>query len=271
MSLSELVRRLTDRSLPRRAVAVTFDDGYADNLHNAKALLERYEIPATVFVVAGNVGREFWWDELDRSVPRLEALPPRLCMTIRGCSLQWERDHRFNTGSGGSISTMFSNPRLRLVKALHHLLRPLSEEERKPVMQQLRVWGGTDADPTQGPREMTVAELHRLAAGGLVQLGAHTVTHPALADLPVARQEWEIQHGKARLEELLGQPVTTFSYPHGSLSTHTPRLVQQAGFTCACSSLTDAASYTSDRFQLPRLWPRDYGGDRFSRWLRSWL
>jgi peptidoglycan/xylan/chitin deacetylase (PgdA/CDA1 family) len=46
------------------AVAITFDDGYADLLANAKPLLERADVPATAFVVAGGLGRPFWWDEL---------------------------------------------------------------------------------------------------------------------------------------------------------------------------------------------------------------
>ena len=68
ISLSGLVTCLKDGRIPNRAVVITFDDGYTDNLYEAKPELERYESPATVFVTAGQIGSplEFWWDELDR-------------------------------------------------------------------------------------------------------------------------------------------------------------------------------------------------------------
>src|SRR5436309_3311860 len=68
ISLKELVSRLSERDLPIDSAVITFDDGYADNLHVAKPLLEQHKLPATVFVTAGAVGREaeFWWDELGR-------------------------------------------------------------------------------------------------------------------------------------------------------------------------------------------------------------
>src|SRR5262249_11986659 len=84
MRLEELVDELEDGNIPNRGVVVTFDDGYADNLYQAKPLLERYEIPATVFVTAGQVGsrREFWWDELDRLLLQAGTLPSRVLMRL---------------------------------------------------------------------------------------------------------------------------------------------------------------------------------------------
>jgi peptidoglycan/xylan/chitin deacetylase (PgdA/CDA1 family) len=73
-------------------VVITFDDGYADNLHNAKPLLERYDIPATVFVTTGHIGheREFWGDELDRLLLQPSTLPELLGLSINGSPYQWE-------------------------------------------------------------------------------------------------------------------------------------------------------------------------------------
>ena len=59
--LSKLTQNLRERSVVAKSLAITFDDGDADNLYHAKAILEKYEVPATVFVCTGNVGKEFWW------------------------------------------------------------------------------------------------------------------------------------------------------------------------------------------------------------------
>ena len=66
ISMDEFVERLRNKTLPENAVAVTFDDGYCDNLINAKPVLSRYGVPATVFLATGFVDQNtsFWWDEL---------------------------------------------------------------------------------------------------------------------------------------------------------------------------------------------------------------
>jgi peptidoglycan/xylan/chitin deacetylase (PgdA/CDA1 family) len=63
LSLRELFQGLHEGRLPQRAIVLTFDNGYADRLYAAKPLLERFHIPATVFITTGSLGHEFWWDE----------------------------------------------------------------------------------------------------------------------------------------------------------------------------------------------------------------
>src|SRR5215217_4356416 len=94
LRLQELVESLRQGRTPRRAVIVTFDDGYADNLHQAKPLLERHRVPATFFLTAGQVGqaREFWWDELDRLLLQPGALPAVLRLSVNGSVREWRVD-----------------------------------------------------------------------------------------------------------------------------------------------------------------------------------
>jgi peptidoglycan/xylan/chitin deacetylase (PgdA/CDA1 family) len=63
MCMQDLVIHINDNKLPRNAVAITFDDGYADILYRALPILARYDVPATSFLVTGNLGKQFWWDE----------------------------------------------------------------------------------------------------------------------------------------------------------------------------------------------------------------
>jgi peptidoglycan/xylan/chitin deacetylase (PgdA/CDA1 family) len=70
LSMGQFVEGMFGGNLPERAVAVTFDDGYVDNLLNAKPILERHSIPATVFLATGEISQhhEYWWDELARLI-----------------------------------------------------------------------------------------------------------------------------------------------------------------------------------------------------------
>jgi peptidoglycan/xylan/chitin deacetylase (PgdA/CDA1 family) len=67
--LSQFVPELTSGRLPQRAVAITFDDGYVDNLTTASPILEALGLPATFFVVTDglDVPQPYWWDVLARS------------------------------------------------------------------------------------------------------------------------------------------------------------------------------------------------------------
>jgi peptidoglycan/xylan/chitin deacetylase (PgdA/CDA1 family) len=272
MRLQQLTQALQDGTLPRRAVVVTFDDGYADNLYNAKPLLERYNIPATVFVTTGQIGREreFWWDELERVLLQPGTLPDRLRLTIHGSSWEWDlsetvtysdddyRDHgSWNIGQDGPTA------RHHLYRALYQRLVVLSDSDRWTVLDDLLSWAGREPLPRPSHRVLSGKELVRLSEGELVEIGAHTVTHPVLSQLPPSAQRDEIGRSKAYLERLLSATVTSFAYPYGAYTTCTPAIVRAAGFESACAALSSTVRQGSDRFQLPRLLARDWSGEAF--------
>jgi peptidoglycan/xylan/chitin deacetylase (PgdA/CDA1 family) len=260
VGLAELVEAISNEAALDGSVVLTFDDGYADVLTRASPLLERARIPATVFVIAGLLGREFWWDALWRKLRTPDRLPERLRLTVDGGVFEWTERDGPDAGDRGKL----------LFELYARLLR-LPESGRRAALDALSVWTGVGAEEAGADRALEPDEVVRLAQGGLIEVGAHSSTHARLPTLPPDGQRSEIQNCKADLEGLIGRPVVSFSYPHGGCSPRTAAIVRASGYECACTSRTDAVRPDIDRFQLPRFWVPDWDGERFSRWLKRWL
>jgi peptidoglycan/xylan/chitin deacetylase (PgdA/CDA1 family) len=261
LSLQELILSLKNGKISRRAVVITFDDGYADNLYHAKPVLEQYEIPASVFVTVDYLGREFWWDELASILITPESLPKTLKLYANGQTLQWT----LNVGND-------TNMREQLILSLYRLLQQSAPEERQKSILEIQDWaGGPASGDLNSKRALKTSEIIELAKGGPIEIGAHTMSHPLLAALPAETQQFEIKQSKLHLEEVLGKSVASFSYPNGSFSRETANIVRNSGFTCGCASHNDIVWRGSDRFCLPRFWIPDWDGAKFSQWLQRWL
>lgn len=284
ISLQQLVNGLRDGRLPRRSVAITFDDGYYDNLYNAKPLLERYAVPATIFLTTGNIGqaREFWWDELERVLLQPGLLPAELRLDIRGEAYHWRLDEAASYSQEAfrqhqawpAWEDDCPTARHAMYKELWQLLHPLGHAERRAALDSLARWANIDPTARPSHRSLEAEEMAELARGGIVEVGAHTVTHPALAMLPEAAQREEILTSKARLEAILDRPMRSFSYPYGrrtDYSAETVRIVQEARFACACSNFAGGIGRSEDLFQLPRVNIPDCDGDEFQRQVAAWF
>jgi peptidoglycan/xylan/chitin deacetylase (PgdA/CDA1 family) len=266
MSLLAMVSGLQQGRLPRRAVAVTFDDGYADNLLAAKPLLEQQAVPATVFVTVGLVGSSEgpWWDELEQHVFAARLLPRHVRVVSDGQAHDVNLVARDGDRTNGAPG--------RLIAALDRIMRRASLEERRAIFAQLRAQVPIDAEP-RADRMLTARELVRLADGDLVEVGAHTMTHPVLSGLSVAALRAEVGGSKRALEAMLGRPVTAFSYPFGTaedFDANSAAVVREAGFACACAVAPRAVRPGADVYRLPRFAVRDWDGETFGRRLRAW-
>ena len=283
MRLQDMVRAWRENKLPRRTVVVTFDDGYADNLLNGKPSLERYDIPATVYVTSGYLGanREFLPDELERLFLQPGSLPHELCLTIKGNTHKWdlgdgsqysEDEYRHNC-SWHVERTENPTPRHHVYRSLCQLLYNLPARDQRAALDDLAEWASIEPVCRQTHRALTPDDVRILAKDGLVEVGSHTVTHPVLSALPVAAQRDEIQRSKICLEEILGHSVNSFAYPYGTRSDYsaeTIEIVQEAGYAQACSNFEGFVRQGIDPWQLPRFLVRDWEGDEFSRRLGQW-
>lgn len=104
-------------------------------------------------------------------------------------------------------------------------------------------------------RAITENELKEIAKSPLIEIGAHTMTHPHLSALPSEKQKYEIEESKKILENILNKPVVSFSYPFGSksdFSTETMRIADEAGFQIALTTIKENIKKDSSLFAIPR-------------------
>jgi peptidoglycan/xylan/chitin deacetylase (PgdA/CDA1 family) len=251
--LRNVYRTRLDRIEPPRwrfrggpSVAITFDDGYADNLHAAARLLKRYDTPATFFIATGYIGaaRPFWWDQLARIV--------------------------FESNRSPAAESAGTKDAIHL--ALYQQLQPLSDEVRRRSIDQMAASAGLAPSCASLDRALTLEELQALAADDLFEIGAHTVTHPLLAAQPVATQRVELKNSKTWLETFLDRPVTSFSYPYGGSQHYTAATVQavrETGFSRACTTARRFVRAGDQPWEWGRVHVPDLDGDGFQKLLHE--
>lgn len=281
IQLAELNQILYSVGDLRSRVIVTFDDGYADNFYHAKPLLEKYNIPATFFIATAGIGRlkEFWWDELDRIFLQPGTLPSLLELSIGDKLYKWTlnthatyTDVDYENHQDWSAETTSSpTDRHLLYRQIYTLLASVSVQERQSLLATLRQWAKTDEIGRPTHRTLSLEELVVLGESELIEIGAHTSTHPFLSELSAEDQRREIKASKDYLEDILMRPIQTFSYPHGRYTKESVDIVKELGFHCACSSLVGNIRPGVDRFLLPRVVVGNWNGDEFSKWLLGWI
>ncbi|MBX2993079.1 MAG: polysaccharide deacetylase family protein [Bacteroidetes bacterium] len=276
MSLQKLAAAVHEGNVPPRAVAVTFDDGYANNLYTAKPLLERYDTPATVFVTTGYLGsqKEYWWDELDQALLQPGTLPPRLSLSMDNNTRDWNLGAASSYTEGeyrNDCARGTKSPRLNFYYSVWEWLRPLPDVSRRMMLDAIVSWAGKESCLRPTHRSLLHEEVVTLALGGLVEVGPHTVSHAMLSHHPEDVQRREIEESKKCIENLLSADVASFSYPFGRYDATTVSIVKQAGFSAACTVENSTIQYGSDPLQLPRFGVFDMNGRVFERQLLQWL
>lgn len=224
-------------SLPANAVAITFDDGYADNLDAARTLA-KHGLTATFYLTAGCLadGAPFWPSEIRALVDKVTA--PAIVLSAPGVEL--------------SLPVTTPAERRAAISRLTKTFKAHPIPVREALRDQLRrLAGGSAPSPM-----LTWADVKAMHALGMV-IGSHTMTHPNLPNAGLDAARREIVESKARLEQEIGAPVTMFSYPNGGaeryMTREVARLVREAGFLAATTSRNAFASMSSDLFALERV------------------
>jgi peptidoglycan/xylan/chitin deacetylase (PgdA/CDA1 family) len=238
VSLAELVRRLEGQS-SQPVVAITFDDGYRDNYQNALPVLERYGLPATIFLTTGNLdSREpMWFEQLAAAIQK---------------SLRDFVDLEIDSGRRYWLRT--SAERLECLDRVFSIFRDLPDAERRiwlpKILQKLAV-----PDKGEHMGKMLTWDQVRFMQKRGIDFGGHTVTHPFLSRMPGEQVSWEVSECKRRIEEELQQPVAHFAYPNGrekDFGVWNKDLIRKAGYRSAVTTIWGPNYRSTDPMELRR-------------------
>jgi peptidoglycan/xylan/chitin deacetylase (PgdA/CDA1 family) len=253
------IEEIAAGSAPSGAVAVTFDDGYADNL----APLRSCGIPVTLFAATGHVasGRSFFWDEAARLIISADTCPAKLRLDVDGRTFE----ARMRTPA----------EREAVFRHLHGVIQPQGRAVIESVLVQLAAWAGQPSAPPEDTRlVMTPAELTSLAQAG-VTIGAHTRNHVNLAHQPAEVVAAEVEGSRDDIEEWTGTRPRGFSYPFGlprhDVNAIARQAAEAAGFAYAVVNQPIPVPRGADPFAVPRLSAPDLGGAAFHEWLTTKL
>ena len=250
LPLDSAVQQLRAGGLPSRALAISFDDGYAGNHDVALPILQRHGLTATFFVATGFLnGGRMWNDTV------IEA--------VRGCTLPQLDLTGTIAAELGVLPVVGIDDRRsaigRIIGATKYL--PLAER-----MEWVQAVAARVTAPLPSNLMMTSAQVRALHRAGM-GVGGHTVSHPILARLDTAGVQHEISEGRRQLQDILNAPVPLFAYPNGrpgvDYDERAVQVVRELGFSGAVATTWGTAHRQSDPFQLPRFTPWDQGRLRF--------
>ena len=204
LPMDEVVARIkSGKGFDRPTVSITFDDGYRDNFTLAYPVLQKYGVPATIYLATSLIGTEgkTWTDQIEHAL------------------LQTQREYFSLPELYGEkkISIRTKVEKQTVCIELADKLKSMPDTSRKKILpgifKKLGVDGGT---PSESSPRMILSwdEVRKMAANGIT-FGSHGHTHQILSRMPLQEAKEEILISKRIIEEQLGREVKHFAYPNG--------------------------------------------------------
>jgi peptidoglycan/xylan/chitin deacetylase (PgdA/CDA1 family) len=236
---------------PPDLVAVTFDDGYYDFYSEALPILEKYNIPSTLFLITSLVseGEAKWEDRLSHVVNTAE---------VKTFNIRIGKEEKTYDLSSWSR-------KLDCIRDLNVLLSELNETEKRGVLSEIERQLCTSS---KSPERTMLSwnEIQKLKEDRLISFGSHTHSHCSLSNVNAETARLEVSRSKEEIEHHLGRPCTLFCYPFGKKTNFNQKikeLLKAEGFSLAVTTIPGSISKGSDPLELRRIVVADDGSYKF--------
>ncbi len=222
----------------KKYIVITFDDGYVDNYKNALPILEKYNVPATVFVGTALIGKSnnYWWDELEQIILLNEYVG-------------------IFTLDGEVIDICTKVDREKLCIRLRNKLKTMNYTEIVSFIDSMKKQLELRVESSSDIRCMNKNEIREMIDSGLISIGGHTRGHLSLgADKTIETIKSEVSGAKKELEDYIQKKVSVFAYPFGGeddKSAIAEEIIRESGFYRSVC-VKDGNVSAEDRYDLPR-------------------
>lgn len=222
--------------LPPRAVAITFDDGYRDNLTLGVPALRRLELPATVFLVPGYLSGQVhaWWERLGWAVHRARA---------RSVDVE-----------GRQVELTEPAQRAAALEEIEQRLKDRDHADRLAAVE--RLVAALDPDGAYYADELFLDwdGARSLVAGG-ISIGSHTMGHAILGRETADAQRADLRTSRATLADALQTPVEVLAYPNGQRADYDAATIdaaRDAGYSHAVTTWGPSNTADTPPYEIAR-------------------
>ena len=256
ITIEELVEYLTtNKRIPKNSVAITFDDGYADNYLEAIPILEKHSSQALFYIMSGNLNtaNEYWWDKVERIFYFSSNTPSENSLCID------EKEFDFSNWSNFKRDIIYNE--------LLPLFRRMNSQKRDNYINQLGEIFNIVSN-RESHRSLTFDELKLMSLSESAIIACHTDLHPSLASLSYDEQKNEILSSKNKIEEIINKPVVHFSFPFGTISDYnedTLKICKELNFKIVAANHPAVVNKRVNSQHFPRFLVRDWNALEFER------
>jgi len=244
IKLSDVIRYNSQKlDLPPDSIALTFDDGYLDNYTNAFPLLQKYNIPATIFLTTSfisNPNNYFWWDDLEFYVARFNTIHSDIKM---------HHDPAIKNIIN-KIEEADSLEKVKIIKELINSLKRLDECERSYFNERI---SDKISNLHKSILMLNWKQVKEMASSRIVEFGSHTENHIYMDKSDPAVIETEIKQSKNIIEREIQEPCVLFAYPNGNKSEKEEHLLRKYGFKIAVTTNYGHNRVSDDFLNLKRI------------------